>query len=146
MLPELAESQLNPPDVTDMRQDMQAFDNMFHLPAARMRYVITALAGTSSPWLLTAKRRWTRRWCTRSLPAPPSPSSCSQPALDHAPAAIAATVASLRLGRSLGDVISVSEAGQVGGEHCVSRAQAGTVQRRAAGSRQPPRHRRRRLR
>src|SRR5712671_3936334 len=44
VLPELAESQLNPPDVTDMRQDMAAFDNMFHLPAARIR-VITTLAG-----------------------------------------------------------------------------------------------------
>src|SRR6266566_7792765 len=50
VLPELAESQLNPPAVTDMRQDMAAFDNMFHLPAARIR-VITTLAGARSPWL-----------------------------------------------------------------------------------------------
>ena len=50
VLPELAESQLNPPDVTDMRQDMAAFDNMFRLPAARIR-VITTLAGARSPWL-----------------------------------------------------------------------------------------------
>ena len=50
VLPELAESQLNPPLVTDMRQDMAAFDSLFHLPAARMR-VVTTLAGARSPWL-----------------------------------------------------------------------------------------------
>ena len=50
MLPELAESRLNPPDVTDMRQDMAAFDRLFRLPAARMR-VLTTLAGARSPWL-----------------------------------------------------------------------------------------------
>src|SRR5258708_26228046 len=48
-LPELAESQLDPPLVTDMRQDMAAFDSLFRLPAARMR-VITTLAGARSPW------------------------------------------------------------------------------------------------
>jgi subtilase family serine protease len=41
VLPELAESQLNPPLVTDMRQDMAPFDSLFHLPAARMRVVTT---------------------------------------------------------------------------------------------------------
>jgi hypothetical protein len=50
VLPELAESQLSPPLVTDMRQDMAAFDSTFHLPAARMR-VVTTLAGARSPWL-----------------------------------------------------------------------------------------------
>src|SRR5258707_9032240 len=33
-----------------MRQDMAAFDSLFHLPAARMR-VVTTLAGARSPWL-----------------------------------------------------------------------------------------------
>src|SRR6516162_926209 len=50
VLPELAESQLSPPLVTDLRQDMAAYDNVFHLPAARMR-VVTTLAGSSAPWL-----------------------------------------------------------------------------------------------
>jgi hypothetical protein len=50
VLPELAESRLNPPLVTDMRQDMAAFDSLFRLPAARMR-VVTTLAGARSPWL-----------------------------------------------------------------------------------------------
>ncbi len=50
VLPELAESQLNPPLVTDLRQDMAAFDGLFHLRAARMR-VVSTLAGSGSPWL-----------------------------------------------------------------------------------------------
>src|SRR5215831_15478488 len=50
VLPELAESRLNPPLVTNMRQDMAGFDSVFRLPAARMR-VVTTLAGARSPWL-----------------------------------------------------------------------------------------------
>jgi hypothetical protein len=48
VLPELAESQLHPPLVTDLRPDMAAFDERFQLPAARMR-VVTTLAGAGSP-------------------------------------------------------------------------------------------------
>ena len=48
VLPELAETRLDPPLVTDLRQDMAGFDDLFHLPAARMR-VVTTLAGASSP-------------------------------------------------------------------------------------------------
>ena len=50
VLPELAETQLDPPLVTDLRQDMAGFDDLFHLPAPRMR-VATTLAGARSPWL-----------------------------------------------------------------------------------------------
>ena len=50
VLPELAESQPRPPVVTDLRQDMAAFDRRFRLPAARMR-VVSTLAGARSPWL-----------------------------------------------------------------------------------------------
>src|SRR5579863_5994473 len=41
VLPELAESRLDPPLVTDLRQDMTAFDRHFQLPTARMRVVTT---------------------------------------------------------------------------------------------------------
>jgi subtilase family serine protease len=50
VLPELAESRVNPPLVTDMRQDMAAFDSLYRLPAARMR-VDGTLAGARAPWL-----------------------------------------------------------------------------------------------
>jgi hypothetical protein len=32
VLPELAESQLAPPQFSDLRQDFAAFDRLFHLP------------------------------------------------------------------------------------------------------------------
>jgi subtilase family serine protease len=43
--------------------------------------------------------------------------------LDSADRAVAASVAALRMGASRGGVISLSPAGQIGGEHCVSRTQ-----------------------
>ncbi len=38
VLPELAETQLLPPVVSDLRQDMSRFDSLFGLPAARLRW------------------------------------------------------------------------------------------------------------
>src|SRR6266568_4413273 len=127
VLPELAESQLNPPDVTDMRQDMAAFDNMFHLPAARIR-VITTLAGARSPWLAFGEEVLDVEMVHALAPGAtlvilllPSTS------LDNTKNAVSAAVASLRLGSTEGGVMSLSAAGQIGGEHCVSRAQASSM-------------------
>jgi subtilase family serine protease len=50
VIPALAESQPDPPAVSDLRQDMAGFDKLFGLPAPRMR-VVTSLAGPASPWL-----------------------------------------------------------------------------------------------
>jgi subtilase family serine protease len=127
VLPELAESQLNPPDVTDMRQDMAAFDRLFRLPAAQMR-VVTTLAGARSPWLAFGEEVLDVEMVHALAPGAalvimllPSTS------LDNTKNAVAAAVGSLRLGSTEGGVISISAAGQIGGEHCVSRAQAGSV-------------------
>jgi subtilase family serine protease len=127
VLPELAESQLNPPLVTDLRQDMAAFDDLFHLPAARMR-VVTTLAGSGSPWLAFGEEVLDVEVVHALAPDAnlvilllPSTS------LDNTPNAVAAAVAGLRLGPALGGVMSISAAGQIGGEHCVSRAQAGRL-------------------
>ena len=38
VLPELAESQLSPPLVSDLRGDFAAFDRLFHLPAPVLRW------------------------------------------------------------------------------------------------------------
>jgi subtilase family serine protease len=38
-----------PPAATDIRQDLNAFDSMFGLPAARIQ-VVTTLAGAAAPW------------------------------------------------------------------------------------------------
>jgi subtilase family serine protease len=127
VLPELAESQLNPPGVTDMRQDMAAFDSRFHLPAARMR-VLTTLAGAGSPWLAFGEEVLDVEMVHALAPDAtlvilllPSTS------LYNTKNAVSAAVASLRLGSTEGGVMSLSAAGQIGGEHCVSRAQARSV-------------------
>jgi subtilase family serine protease len=127
VLPELAESRLNPPDVTDLRQDMAAFDRLFHLPAARMR-VVTTLAGASSPWLAYGEEALDVEMVHALAPDAtlvillvPSTS------LDNTKNAVSAAVAALRLGSTEGGVMSISAAGQIGGEHCVSRAQANSV-------------------
>jgi subtilase family serine protease len=127
VLPELAETQLDPPLVTDLRQDMAGFDDLFHLPAARMR-VVTTLAGAGSPWLAFGEEVLDVELVHAFAPDAtlvilllPSTS------LDNTPNAVAAAVAELRLGPALGSVMSISAAGQIGGEHCVSSAQAGSV-------------------
>jgi subtilase family serine protease len=124
VLPEIAESRLNPPVVTDLRQDMAAFDDVFHLPAARMR-VVTTLAGSGSPWLAFGEEVLDVEVVHALAPDAnlvilllPSTS------LDNTPNAVAAAIAELRLGPALGGVMSISAAGQIGGEHCVSSAQA----------------------
>lgn len=70
VLPELAESRLDPPLVTNLRRDMGAFDHVFHLPAARMR-VVTSLAGAGSPWLAFGEETLTIAVTTAERPALP---------------------------------------------------------------------------
>jgi subtilase family serine protease len=127
VLPELAESQLNPPDVTDIRLDMAAYDSLFHLPAARMR-VVTTLAGGRSPWLAFYEEALDAEMVHALAPDAtlvillvPSAS------LDNTKNAVSAAVDSLRLGSTEGGVMSISAAGQVGGEHCASPAQVNSV-------------------
>jgi subtilase family serine protease len=127
VLPELAESQLNAPLVTDMRQDMAAFDRLFHLPAARMR-VVTKLAGARSPWLAFGEEVLDVEMVHALAPHAtlvilllPSTS------LDNTKNAVSSAVDSLGLGSAEGGVMSLSAAGQIGGEHCVSRAQVRDV-------------------
>ncbi len=127
VLPELAEARLDLPAITDLRQDMAAFDHLFHLPVARMR-VVTTLAGASSPWLAFGEEVLDVELVHALAPDAtlvilllPSTS------LDNTRDAVAAALAEFQLGPTLGSVMSISAAGQVGGEHCVSRAQAGSV-------------------
>ncbi len=124
VLPELAESHLDPPVVSDLRQDMAGFDDLFHLRAARMR-VVSTLAGARYPWLAFGEEVLDVELVHALAPAAtlvilllPSTS------LDNTPDAVAAAVAELRLGPALGAVMSISAAGQIGGEQCVSHAQA----------------------
>jgi subtilase family serine protease len=127
VLPELAETRLQPPLVSDLRQDMARFDELFRLPSPRMR-VVTTLAGASAPWLAYGEEVLDVEMVHALAPGAslvivlvPTTS------LDNPADATAAAVASLRLGSTQGGVMSVSLAGQVGGEHCITAAEAASV-------------------
>jgi subtilase family serine protease len=127
VLPELAESRVNPPWVTDMRQDMAAFDSLYHLPAARMR-VDSTLAGARSPWLAFEEEVLDVEMVHALAPdAALVILLLPTNSLDNTANAVSAAVSALRLGSTQGGVLSISAAAQIGGEHCVTRAQAGSV-------------------
>ena len=127
VLPELAESRVNPPWVTDMRQDMAAFDSLYHLPAARMR-VGSTLAGARSPWLAFEEEVEDVEM-VHALAPDATLVVLLLPAnsLDNTANTVSAAVSALRLGSTEGGVLSISAAAQIGGEHCVTRARAGSV-------------------
>ncbi len=112
VLPELAESQLSPPLVSNLRQDMALFNRLFHLPATRLRVVAT-FPGPVSPWLaygeevLDAEMVHAVALGTAITVVLVKPTS-----LDNTTAAVPAAVAALQRGMSQGDIISVSAAGQ----------------------------------
>ncbi len=123
VLPELAESQLSPPLVTDLRQDFAAFDRLFHLPAPRLR-VVSTFAGPKDPWLAYGEEVLDAEVVHTIAPsAALTIVLVKGTSLDSAGQAVAASVAALRLGASEGGIISLSPAGQIGGEHCVDHAQ-----------------------
>ena len=123
VLPELAESQLSPPQVSDLRQDFAAFDRLFHLPAPRLRFVST-FAGPKDPWLAYGEEVLDAEVVHTIAPgAALTIVLVKGTSLDSADQAVAASVAALRLGASEGGIISLSPAGQIGGEHCVDHAQ-----------------------
>ena len=114
MLPELAEPQF-PLQVSDIRQDLAQFDSLFGLPAAHLR-VVRSLAPSASPWLANGEEVLDTEIVHAVAPGASivellvSATSLNDPA-----SAVAASVAALRLGASLGGVISISAAGQAGG-------------------------------
>jgi len=123
VLPELAESQLAPPLVTDLRQDFADFDHLFHLQAPRLRFLST-FAGPRHPWLAYGEEVLDAELIHTIAPgAALTILLVKGTSLDSASQAVAGSVAALRLGASEGGVISLSPAGQIGGEHCVTHAQ-----------------------
>jgi subtilase family serine protease len=123
VLPELAETQLNPPQVTDLRQDFAAYDRMFHLPTPHLK-VVSTFPGPADPWLAFGEEVLDAEVVHAIAPrAALTIVLVKGTSLDSADQAVAASVAALRLGASQGGVISLSPAGQIGGEHCVDGAQ-----------------------
>jgi len=123
VLPELAESRLSPPLVTDLRRDLVAFDHLFHLPAPRLRFVST-FAGPKDPWLAYGEEVLDAEVVHAIAPrAALTILLVKGTSLNSADQAVAASVAALRMGASEGGIISLSPAGQIGGEHCVTQTQ-----------------------
>jgi subtilase family serine protease len=126
VLPELAEPQF-PAPTSDIRADLAQYDKLFHLPSARLRSV-TSLAPSASPWLANGEEVLDTEMVHAVAPgATIVELMVKATSLENAPAAVAASVAALRLGSSLGGVISMSAAGQTGGEHCDTRAEVAAL-------------------
>ena len=147
VLPELASPQLSPPQVSDIRQDFARFDQPVRpaRPAAaggdHSRRAGLALAGRPGGGAGPGDGARGRPRC-RHRRGPGQGDGPEQRRVTR----VAAAVAAIRLGLSEGGVISISAAGQTGGEHCDTRARDSQPALGAAGSRRPPRDRRRRLR
>jgi subtilase family serine protease len=121
VLPELAEPQFRLP-VSDIRQDLDQFDKLFHLPAARLR-IVTRLTPSASAWLANGEEVLDTEMVHAVAPgAAIVEALVPARSLDNTPNAVTASVAALRLGIPLGSVISISAAGQAGGEHCDTHA------------------------
>jgi subtilase family serine protease len=126
VLPELAEPQF-PLPASDIRRDLAQFDTLFHLPPARVR-VVSTLAPSASPWLANGEEVLDTEMVHAIAPrAAIVEVLVKATSLDNAPNAVAASVSALRLGTSLGGVISISAAGQTGGEHCDTHAEVAAL-------------------
>src|SRR5262249_35677675 len=106
---------------------LAAFDKLFHLRAARVR-VVSTLAPSASPWLANGEEvldtEMVHAIARRDAMVEVLVKGTS---ITNAASGVAASVAALRLGTSLGGVISISAAGQTGGEHCDSHAEVAAL-------------------
>jgi len=122
VLPELAQSRLSP-DVSDLRLDLAAFDHLFHLPTPRLK-VVSTFPRPAHPWLAFGEEVLDAEVVHAIAPrAAITILLVKGTSLDSADQAVAASVAALRVGALQGGIISLSPAGQIGGEHCVDHAQ-----------------------
>jgi subtilase family serine protease len=122
VLPELAEPQF-PLPASDIRRDVAQFDRLFHLPPARLR-IVSTLAPSASPWQANGEEVLDTEMVHAIAPrAAIVELLVKATSLDNAASGVAASVAALRLGSSVGGVISISAAGQTGGEHCDTHAE-----------------------
>jgi subtilase family serine protease len=122
VLPELAESHLSP-EVSDLRKDFVAFDHLFHLSAPKLQFKST-FAGPRKPWLAFGEEVLDAEVVHSIAPdAALTILLVKGNSLDSTSQAVPASVAALKMGATLGGIISLSPAGQIGGENCVSHVQ-----------------------
>jgi hypothetical protein len=120
VLPALAEQQLSPPLVSNIRQDLAGFDQLFHLPAARLQ-VTTTFAPGAQRWLSYGEETLDVEMIHAVAPAATIRLVLfNASALASAGGLITALTDTVRLGTYQGDVISISAAG---GEHCFTSAE-----------------------
>jgi subtilase family serine protease len=129
VLPELAESasdtQAGP--ITDLRQDLADFDHVFGLPAPRLK-VVSTYSGPADPWLANGEEVLDTEMVHAIAPgAALTIVLVRRTSLDNPANAVAASLAALRVGMSQGGIMSLSPAGQIGGEHCVSPTQQASL-------------------
>lgn len=106
---------------------MAHFDTLCHLPVARVR-VVRRLTPSASAWLANGEEVLDTEMVHAVAPGAAIVELLVKgTSLTNAASGVAASVAALRLGTSLGGVISISAAGQTGGEHCDTRAQVATL-------------------
>jgi hypothetical protein len=92
------------------------------------RRVVTTIAGSASPWLAYGEEVLDLEMVHVIAPdAALTVVLVKGTSLDNPGNAVAAAVAAIRLGLTRGAVISLSAAGQIGGEHCVTRGQVARV-------------------
>jgi subtilase family serine protease len=109
---------------SDIREDMAQFDRMFRLPAARLQ-VVNSLAGSATPWQASGEEIEDTEMVHAVAPGAAITIVLVKATVESSPAAIvAALTAFLRLGGTLGGVLSISASI---GEHYLTRAEADSI-------------------
>jgi subtilase family serine protease len=119
VLPEIAEGLFPLAQYTDMRRDMALFDRVFALPAPQLR-VDNGIAGSSSPWQADGEEVLDAEMLHAAAPRAAITIVLVKPSsFNDAKGGVAAAVAALRAAAmQRASVVSISAAGQTGGEHC----------------------------
>lgn len=122
VLPELAYPLAHVAE-SDLRADFKQFDTLFKLPGAKLRFV-NSLTHVAEPWLANGEEVLDAEVVHAVAPgAAITIVLVKATSLNDTASAVEAAVSALGLASSHGAVISISAAGQTGGEHCDSRAQ-----------------------
>jgi subtilase family serine protease len=124
VLPEIAEGLFPPAQYTDIRRDVALFDRIFALPAPELR-VDNSIARSSSPWQADGEEVLDAEMVHTAAPRAAITIVLVKPSsFNDASGGVGAAVASLQAAITQhGAVVSISAAGQTGGEHCDTSAE-----------------------
>jgi subtilase family serine protease len=118
VLPELAKGLFPPTSYSDLRHDLSRFDALFGMAAAKLR-VVNSVAHASNPWLADGEEVLDAEMVHAAAPGAAISIVLVQPSsLDNARNGVAAFLAALKVAIGQGAIVSISAAGQTGGEHC----------------------------